>query len=114
MKPQTTTTVAKSAPAKSASITLRANGSMMLLLAVRTDNGATTTVTTKAPNEKSVRGMTEHHKTFDAAKARLDVLAKEATSRGWTRGKFETASKPDAFKSMPDAPSAPAAPAVQA
>src|SRR5437762_9424186 len=104
MSKQQTATTTKSAAAKSASITMRANGSMLTLLAVRTENGATTTVTTKHPNEKALRGMTEQHKTFDAAKARIDVLAKEAAKQGWVRGKFQAASKPDAFKSLPAAP----------
>jgi hypothetical protein len=95
-----TTTTAKN----SASITLRANGSMLMLLAVRTQQGATTTVTTKHPNEKSVRGMTEQHKSLDAAKARLDALAKDAAKQGWVRGTFRAVTKPDAFSSMPAAP----------
>ena len=99
-----TNTTTKPAIAKSASITLRANGAVMTLLAVRTGSGGTTTVTTKAPGEKSARGMTEQHKTFEAAKARLDVLAKDAEKTGWVRGKFQAATKPDAFKSLPAAP----------
>ena len=91
-KPATTTT--KPAAAKSASITMRANGSMLTLLALRTEKGAVTTVTTKHPNEKAVRGMTEQHKTFEAAKARIDALAKDAEKQGWVRGKFQPASKP--------------------
>jgi len=92
---------------KSSSITLRSNGAMLLLVAVRTEKGATTSVTTKNPNEKSTRGMTEQHKTFEAAKARLDVLAKESEKAGWVRGKFQAATKPDAFSSIPVAPAAP-------
>ena len=99
------TTTKPSAP-KSASITMRANGSALTLLAVRTESGATTTVTTKHPNEKSVRGMTERHRSFDAAKARLEVLTKEAARQGWVRGKFQAVSKPDAFNSVPAAPKA--------
>ena len=89
---------------KSASITMRASGSTLTLMAVRTESGGTTTVTTKHPNEKSVRGMTERHRRFDAAKARLDVLAKEAEKQGWVRGTFRAVSKPDAFSSVPPAP----------
>jgi hypothetical protein len=103
-KPAAVTT--KPAEAKSASITLRANGSILTLLAVRTEKGATTTVTTKHPNEKSVRGMTESHRTFEAAKSRLDVLAKDAEKQGWVRGKFQAISKPDAFSSLPQPPTA--------
>ena len=101
MKQSATT---KPGAAKSVSITLRANGSVMTLLAVRTEIGATTTVTTKHPNEKSVRGMTEQHKSLEAAKIRLEALAKEAAKQGWTRGKFQAVSKPDAFDSLPPAP----------
>lgn len=89
---------------KSFSITMRANGAILSLLAVRTEQGGTTTVTTKNPNEKSVRGMTEQHKSFDAAKARIEALAKDAAKEGWVRGKFEAATKPDAFNTIPAAP----------
>ncbi len=99
-------TTTKPGATKTASITMRANGSALTLLAVRTASGATTTVTTKHPNEKSVRGMTERHRSFDAAKARLDVLAKEAEKQGWVRGTFRAVSKPDAFSSMPTGPKA--------
>ena len=64
-------TTKKPVATKSASITLRAHGSMLTLLAVQTQHGATTTVITKAPNVKSVRGMTALHKSLDAAKAHL-------------------------------------------
>jgi hypothetical protein len=106
MSKQQTSTTTKPGISKSASITMRAAGSMLTLLAVRTESGAVTSVTTKNPNEKSVRGMKEQHKTFDAAKARLDVLAKEAEKQGWVRGKFQAVSKPDAFSSIPTAPRA--------
>jgi hypothetical protein len=111
-KTPATTTTKPAASLKSASITLRANGSIMTLLAVRTATGATTMVTTKAPGEKSVRGMTEQHKTFEAAKARLDALAKDAEKNGWVRGKFQAVAKADAFSSIPAAPAAPDAPKV--
>ena len=106
MAKQTTTTPATTPATKTASITMRANGSMLLLLATRTESGATTTVTTKAADAKSVRGMTERHKTFEAAKARLDALAKDAEKQGWVRGKFQAVSKPDAFAAIPAAPEA--------
>ena len=94
--------------AQSASVTMRAGGAILTLLAARTAaGGATTTVTTKQPNEKPVRGMTEQHKTFEAAKARLAVLVKEAERAGWVRGEFRGGTtKPDAFTSMPAAPKA--------
>ena len=105
MSKQNTDTT-KNPATKTASITMRGNGSILTLLAVRTERGATTTVTTKHPNEKSVRGMTEQHKTFEAAKARLDALAKNAEAQGWVRGKFQAISKPDGFTSIPAAPKA--------
>ena len=103
---QQTANTSKPAIAKSASITLRCNGAMLTLLAVRTENGATTSVTTKSPNEKAVRGMTEQHKSLEAARVRLDALAKDAEKTGWVRGKFQAASKPDAFSALPPAPRA--------
>ena len=106
-KSQTATT--KPGTTKTASITLRSNGAMLTLLAVRTESGATTTVTTKNPGEASIRGMSEQHKSFDAGKNRIDVLAKEAEKNGWVRGKFQAVSRPDAFSSIPNAPAAPKA-----
>ncbi len=99
-------TTTKPGATKTASITMRANGSMLTLLAVRMKSGATTAVTTTHPNEKSVRGMSERHKSFDAARARLSALAQEAEKQGWVRGKFQAVSKPDAFSSIPAVPKA--------
>jgi hypothetical protein len=96
--------MSKKSLAKSASITLRANGAVLTLLAVRTSDGATTTVTSKQANEKSVRGMSETHKTFEASRARIDALAKDAEKQGWKRGKFQAAAKPDAFSTIPAVP----------
>jgi hypothetical protein len=106
--PKTTTPATATKTAQSASITMRASGAILTLYAARTAaGGATTTVTTKRPNEKPVRGMTETHKTFEAAKARLTVLVKEAEKAGWARGEFRGGTpKPDAFTSMPAAPTA--------
>jgi hypothetical protein len=104
MNKSQTAVASKTSVTKTASITMRANGAVLILLSVRTASGATTTVTTKNPNEKSVRGMTEQHKTFEAGKARVEVLAKEAEKQGWVRGKFEAVSKADAFSSVPAAP----------
>src|SRR5262245_30661963 len=111
MKSKTTTqtnpTDAKTAakPAQSASVILRAAGSVLTLLAVRTAAGGATTVSTKQGKEKAVRGMTEQHKTFEAAKARLSVLTKEAQAAGWVRGEFRGGTaKADAFTSMLAAP----------
>ena len=86
---------------KTASITLRSKDEILTLLAVHTETGARTSVTTKKPNEKPTRGMTEAHKTFDAAKARLEALAKDAQRQGWVRGTFASTTRPDAFSTMP-------------
>jgi hypothetical protein len=89
---------------KSASIALRANGAVLTLLALRTPHGARTTVTRRQPNEEPARGMTEQHKSFDAAKVRLDALAKDAEKQGWVRGRFQASTKPDGFSTLPAVP----------
>ena len=73
-------------------------------LRIAWSDGATTTVSTRNGKERVVRGMTEQHKTFEAAKARLDALANDAEKQGWVRGKFQASAKPDAFSTMPAAP----------
>jgi hypothetical protein len=99
--------------AKSCSITLRANGSMMTLLALRTESGADVTVTTKKPNEPSERGMSQSFKSFDAAVTHVETLAKDAAKLGWTRGKFQAMRKADAFSSLPKPPAVVAAVAAE-
>lgn len=101
------TSTAKTVTPKSASITLRANGAVLTLLAVRKDDGsAVTTVTTRDTNKKTSRGMTESHKDIDAAKAHLTKLAQKAETLGWQRGQFSAVAKPDAFSKIPAAPKA--------
>ena len=101
-----TKSAATKSAAKTFSITLRANGSMMTLVALRTDSGADVTVTTKAPNAPSERGMSQSFKSFDAAVTHVESLAKDAAKLGWTRGKFQAMRKPDAFSTLPKPPAA--------
>jgi hypothetical protein len=97
-------------PAKSASITLRANGTMLLLLATLKENGTVVTqVTTRDAEKKTTRGMTQSHKSMDVARAHLEALAKAAEKAGWVRGKFAAPAKPDAFSQLPAPPKANAA-----
>ena len=97
------------APAKSATITLRANGAVLTLMATcKSDGTAVSTVTTKDAEKKKTRGMTETHKTFEAAKAHLNTLAQKAQKIGWERKTFKVTAKPDAFKELPKAPKLPA------
>lgn len=106
MKEQTSTEQT-SKPAKSASITLRANGATLTLLAtLRADGSAVTTVTTRGADKKLSKGMTQTHATMDAAKAHLATLAKDAEKLGWKRGARVVAAKPDAFSKLPAAPKA--------
>ena len=106
MKKQTASADQKNV--KSMSITLRGNGAVMVLLAIRKENGtAVTTVTTKNPGEaKGTRGMTETHKSIDAARAHLEGLAKSAIALGWKRGTFSAKRPEDAFSKLPAAPKA--------
>lgn len=99
-------TLTGSADAKSASITLHANGSTLVLLAVRRSDGtALTTVTTKGPDKKAVRGMTESHADLTAARAHLTGLAKQAEKLGWQRRAWGASNRPaDAFAKLPVAP----------
>jgi hypothetical protein len=95
----------KNAPLKSASITLRNNGSKLVLLATaRPDGSVVSTVTTTDAEKKSTRGMSETHRDMNAAKAHLSKLAQDAAKLGWQRGKFAAVSKPDAFKTLPAPP----------
>ena len=96
--------MAKKQPStKTASITLRANGEILTLLATaKTDGTAVTTVTTRNAEKKSTRGMTESHKSMDVARAHLATLATKAESSGWKRSKFgEVVARPDAFSTIP-------------
>jgi len=92
---------------KSATITLHAaDGSRIQICAERKGDGARSFVITTGVDKKSLRGMSETHPTFEAAKAAIAKLAREAEKRGWVRkvaGRHFVA-KPDAFTSMPSAP----------
>ncbi len=101
MKKQTTK------PQKSAAVTLRANGSTLLLLAVlKADGAAVTTVTTRDAEKHTARGMTETHTSMEAAKSHLAALAEKAEKLGWKRGVRSVSLKPDAFTKLPAAPAA--------
>ena len=102
MKKQPATPTTKQAPAKSASITLRANGATLTLLAtLKTDGTAVTFATTKDADKKTARGLTESHANMDAARSHLASLAEKAEKLGWKRGVRVVAAKPDAFSKLP-------------
>ena len=107
MKKQTATTDQKTAPAKSATITLRANGSTLMLVAtVKADGAVVTAVTTRDADKKLSKGMTETHADMGAARTHLATLAAQAEKLGWKRGVRAVAVKPDAFSKLPTAPKA--------
>ena len=94
---------------KSAVITLHdAGGSTLTFLAtLKPDGSAVTTVTTKDAEKKSTRGMTEMHKSMDAAKKHLATLTEQAAKLGWQRRTAAGATpRPDAFSTLPKAPKA--------
>ena len=92
---------------KSATITLRANGSTLMLLAtLKADGSVVTTVTTRDAAKKLTRGMTQTHASMTVAKAHLATLAKDAEKLGWRRGTRAVSTKPDAFSKLPAAPKA--------
>lgn len=98
--------------AKSATITLTANGSMMQIVAERkADDTARTYVITTDAAKKSERGMTETHATFEAAKTANEKTAKAAVKLGWTRKEARRGFvvKPDAFTALPAPAPAPVA-----
>ena len=102
-------TVARKAPPQTATITLTANGSVMSIVAERkADGGARTYIITTDAAKKSERGMTEHHTTFEAAKAAIATRATQAEKLGWTRrtARRGFVAKPDAFTALPAAPKA--------
>jgi hypothetical protein len=93
---------------KSATVTLRANGSILRLLALRRGEKAVTFALITNGDKKTERGMTTEHPNFDAAVVAIAKLADEATKRGWSRsipGRAFVA-KPDAFAAIPAAPKA--------
>jgi hypothetical protein len=92
---------------KSSMVTLRANGSTLTLVAVRKSDGtALTSVTTRDPEKKIQKGMSEKHADMAAAKAHLTTLAEKAEKLGWSRGTRAVVQKPDAFSKLPSAPKA--------
>jgi hypothetical protein len=93
--------------AKTAAITLKANGSTLMLLAtLRPDGTVKTCATTRDADKKVHRGMTSVHPSMDAAKAHLADLADKATKLGWQRGARVHAAAPDAFSKLPAPPKA--------
>jgi hypothetical protein len=103
------TTKPKTTEPQSATITLRASGAMLRLVALRKPDASVVTyvtTTTTDADKRSARGMTERHPTMDAAKKTLLALASKAEKLGWTRtapGRA-FAAKPDAFSALPAAP----------
>jgi hypothetical protein len=94
---------------KSATVTLRANGHLLRLIALRKGDKAVSYVAMiDGATKKMQRGMTEQHPNFDAAKAAIAALAEKAVKQGWNRpapGRAFSA-RPDAFNSLPAAPKA--------
>ena len=93
--------------AKSTTVTLRANGSLLRLIALRRGDRAVSFVTMiDEATKKPQRGMTAEHASFDAAKAAINTLADKAVKQGWTRPLLGRAfaAKPDAFATLPAAP----------
>jgi hypothetical protein len=106
MKKQSTTTTEPKL-VKSATVTLRASGATLTLVAtLKADGTAVTHVTTRDAEKKLSRGMTETHASMDVARAHVASLAKKAEGLGWQRGVRTMAAKPDAFSKLPVAPKA--------
>lgn len=97
--------------AKTATITLTANGSTMSIVAERKGDGARTYVITTDVDKTSKRGMTESHPTFEAAKAATEKMAAKAEKLGWKRREARRGfvAKADDFSALPPAPGAPKA-----
>jgi hypothetical protein len=92
-------------PQKSVSVTLRANGAKMILLAEqKLDGSFVTTVRTIDAAGQSSRGMTTHHPNLAASKAAIAALASAAEKAGWQRGKFMMTPRADAFTKLPAPP----------
>lgn len=102
MKSATAAPEQQNVTTKSASITLKANGSMLSLLAtLRKDGMVVTSVTTRDADKKVARGMSELHQTMEAAKVHLLALAEKAERLGWSRSVRTVAARPDAFSKLP-------------
>ena len=91
--------------AKSATKSLRAGGTTMRIVALRRADGSAvtfvTTTTGTGKDRKTVRGMTETHDDFDAARTALRGLVAKATAMGWKTGERGYKAKPDAFSALP-------------
>lgn len=92
--------------ARTATITLTANGATMAIVAERTKDAARTYVITTDAAKKSQRGMTEQHATFEAAKAATEKMAAKAEKLGWKRRAPRPGfvAKADAFTALPAPP----------
>ena len=93
-------------PQRTATITLSANDSVMSIVAERKGEAARTYVITTDAAKKSERGLTEHHATFEAAKAAISTRATQAEKLGWTRRTATRGfvARPDAFSNLPAPP----------
>ena len=92
---------------KTASITLKASGATMRIVALRRRDGtAVTFVATTDADKKTSRGMTEQHPDMATATTALAALAAKAQKLGWEKRSFGFKAKPDAFSALPAAPKA--------
>jgi hypothetical protein len=88
---------------KTATVNLTApDGSLIYIVAERKGDAAKTYVITTGADRKSARGMTEHHASFEAAKAHIEKLARSAEKLGAKRKVTRRGfvAKPDAFASL--------------
>ena len=94
--------------AKSATKSLRAGGTTMRIVALRRADGSAvtfvTTTTGTGKDRKTVRGMTEQHDDFDAARTAMRALVAKATAMGWKAGERGFKAKADAFAALPAVP----------
>lgn len=104
----TTKTASKGQPiAKTATISLTANGTTLRIRArCKSDGTAETFVTTTDAAKKTERGMTERHASFDAAKTAIAASAAKAEKLGWSRRSMGRGlvTRPDAFTALPAPP----------
>ena len=91
--------------AKSATKSLRAGGTTMRIVALRRVDGSAvtfvTTTTGTGKDRKTVRGMTEQHDDFDAARLAMRGLVEKAQTMGWKVGERGYKARPDAFSALP-------------
>lgn len=94
---------------QTATITLHGHGATMQIVAERkADESARTYVITTDASKKSLRGLTEQHPNFEAAKTHTEKMAMKAEKLGWARRVATRGfvAKPDAFTALPAAPKA--------